>query len=146
MSEHLFDEQSFRAMFPQFESTAEFPSVVLSAMWDVATVRITPFDSWLTKDGQLQYALNLMTAHLTALRASNASGNSGGSGIVQSATQGSVSVSKATPQIKSAGEWWYLQTPYGQELWSFFKQIAGAGFYFGGKPEGSAIRDVGGFY
>lgn len=146
MTEHVFDETVFRAQFPEFSSPLKYPSTLLNAMFDVAKIRLTPYDNWLICGNRLQYALNLMTAHVTALRSAIAGGDGEGCGIVQNASEGSVSVSMAVPRIKDGFDFWMMQTPYGQELLAFLKTLTAQGFYFGGKPEGSAIRDVGGSF
>lgn len=146
MTEHVFDETVFRAQFPELSSPLKYPSTLLNAMFDVAKIRLTPYDNWLICGNRLQYALNLMTAHVTALRSAIAGGDGEGWGIVQNASEGSVSVSMAVPRIKDGFDFWMMQTPYGQELLAFLKTLTAQGFYFGGKPEGSAIRDVGGSF
>lgn len=147
MSEHVFNEQSFRLQFPEFANPVSYPETLLNAMFDVAKIRLTPYDNWLISGDKLQYALNLMTAHVTSLRSAVAGdGDGGATGILQSATEGSVSVSMAVPNVKDGFDYWMMQTPYGQELLAFLKTLTAQGFYFGGKPEGAAIRDVGGTF
>ena len=146
MTEYVFDETLFRAQFPAFQSEETYPATLLNAMFEVAKIRLTPYYNWLIAGNKLQYALNLMTAHVTALRTAIAGGEGEGWGIVQGASEGSVSVSMAVPNVKDGFDYWMMQTPYGQELLAFLKTLVVAGFYFGGKPEGAAIRDVGGFF
>ena len=146
MAKHVFDVIAFRTLFPEFSSPDQYPDIRLSAYWTGATMRIWPYDNDLLCGDQLQYVLNLMTAHLTRLGTDIANGEDPGGGMVQSATEGSVSINMAIFQLKNAWQFWLMKTPYGQELLALFEMLTVAGFYFGGKPEGSAIRDVGGVF
>ena len=146
MAKHVFNVTAFRTLFPEFSSLDQYPDARLSQYWDWATLRISPYDNWLLCGDRLQYVLNLMTAHLARLSQETATGNDPGGGMVQSATEGSVSVSMAIFQLRNAWQYWLMKTPYGQDLLALFEMLTASGFYFGGKPEGSAIRDVGGVF
>lgn len=145
MTEHVFDVADFRVLFPAFADTTSYPDDTLSAYWDRASVMICPYDNWLISNGKLQYALDLLTAHIAAMATQIQNGNGAG-GPIQSATEGSVSVSMLAPPVKDFWQFWLSKTPYGQELLSLLEAICVGGFYFGGSPEGSAIRDVGGLF
>lgn len=146
MAEHVFDVTAFRQLFPEFADPDKYPDDTLSRYWNWATLRICPYDNWFLCGDRLQYVLNLMTAHLARLGQQSASGDDPGGGMVQSASEGSVSVAMAVFQLRNAWQYWLMKTPYGQELLALFEMLTAGGFYFGGKPEGSAIRDVGGIF
>lgn len=145
MSKHTFDVSNFRVLFTAFADTTSYPDDTLSAYWDRASAMICPYDNWLISNGKLQYALDLLTAHITAMATQIQNGNGAG-GPIQSATEGSVSVSMLAPPVKDFWQFWLSKTPYGQELLALLEAICVGGFYFGGSPEGSAIRDVGGLF
>ena len=145
MAEHVFDITAFRQLFPVFDDATAYPDATLFAYWDRASVIIWPYDNWLISNGKLQYALDLLTAHIAAMATQIQNGNGAG-GPVQSATEGSVSVSMLAPPVKDFWQFWLSKTPYGQELLALLEAICVGGFYFGGSPEGSAIRDVGGIF
>ena len=145
MSKHTFDVSNFRGLFPAFADTTVYPDDTLSAYWDRASVMIYPYDNWLISNGKLQYALDLLTAHIAAMATQIQNGNGAG-GPVQSATEGSVSVSMLAPPAKDFWQFWLSKTPYGQELLALLEALCAGGFYCGGSPEGSAIRDVGGLF
>lgn len=146
MAKHVFDVTAFRTLFPEFSSLDQYPDALLSQYWNRATYRLWPYDNWLICGSHLQDALNLMTAHLARLGKDIATGDDPAGGMVQSATEGSVSVAMAIFQLKNAWQYWLMKTPYGQDLLALLEMLTASGFYFGGKPEGSAIRDVGGTF
>lgn len=94
----------FRTMFPVFDDLDD-PTIELWA--EVAEEHLKA--SWVLNGKRLEIAMRLMTAHLlhTNNVVINADGtaqqNSSGGGIVASASEGSVSVSFATPPTKTLG-------------------------------------------
>lgn len=134
----------FQQMFPQFENVDG--SAVL--LWsEVAKEHLTA--SWALNGSRYETALKLMTAHLIHCNVGNSDGKDGtasGGGVVASASEGSVSVSFATPPTKNAWQHWLASSPYGLQLWALLKQLSASGFYVGGLPERRAVRKVGGVF
>jgi len=144
MSKHVINISEFRTLFPAFADESVYPDASLEAYWGRSEMMIYAYDNWLISNGKLQYALSLLTAHIAALSSDIAAGGDGGGGVVQSASEGSVSVSMLAPEMKDYWQFWLAKTPYGQELLALLETVTLAGFYFGGSPETAAIRDVGG--
>lgn len=143
----VLDIAQFRELFAQFESVLSYPNFMLSSHYAMAGNYMSQGDSLcggLQGDG-LVYALQLMTAHLLALRDQAMSGG-GASGFVTSASEGDVSVSIAPPPVTSGWKSWLASTPYGMQLWSLLSAKAAGGFSVGGLPERYALRKVGGWY
>jgi len=138
---HAFELAAFRTMFPLLDSVADEQ---LAAYWQMATETMTPEDGVLLHGASLQLALNLLTAHLAWLFTKTLPG--GTVGIVNSASEGSVSVGMAIPPFKSGWQYWLSQTPYGQQLWALLMVQSAGGLYVGGSPERSAFRKAGGVF
>jgi len=140
----FFQEQAFRNQFSQFENSTMFPAEQLEAWWVMGTSYINIDNNYPWKPAQLQLASDLMCAHLAA---SFSLINKGApTGVVQSATEGSVSVSMTPPPVKSAFGWWLSTTPYGMQLRALLHAVANVGLYVGGRPESFAFRKVGGSF
>ncbi|AHG75432.1 Phage protein [Mannheimia varigena USDA-ARS-USMARC-1296] len=133
----------FRTMFPVFDDLDD-PTIELWA--EVAEEHLKA--SWVLNGKRLDIAMKLMTAHLLHINVGGESdgGSAQNSGIVASASEGSVSVSFATPSTKNAWQHWLAGSPYGLQLWALLKQWSAAGFYIGGLPERKAVRKVGGVF
>lgn len=116
MATVTFDSDAFLALFPEFDSI----NVERMAMYfRLATRYLNPSDSSLISDEEVRRdALYLLTAHITKLNAgSNGQAASGMVGRVNSATQGSVTVSTDYAPGTNARAW-YDQTPYGAQYWA----------------------------
>lgn len=134
----------FRAMFPVFDN---LDNSIIELWAEVAGEHLK--SSWVLNGKRFQIALNLMTAHLLHLSVWTEGNNSGAAqngSIVASASEGSVSVSFATPPTKNAWQHWLASSPYGLQLWALLKQWSASGFYIGGLPERKAVRKVGGVF
>lgn len=145
MATHVYDDALFRAQSPAFVSTLLYPEVMLATYFDIATCYVDANDTCRLADGCLQYALNLMTAHLVALNAA-APATGGTPGIVSSATIDKVSVAFQIPTTTSPFLLWLNKTGFGQQLAALLRAKAAGGFYVGGAPERSAIRRVAGSF
>lgn len=144
MTTITFDVTLFRQLFPAFADPILFPDATLQQFWNSATCYISDQDyGFLNGDCRLQ-ALNLMTAHLTALSVIIAKGQV--PYIVQGATIDKVTLSLVPPPVKNEWRWWLFTTPYGQQLYSLLFVTGVGGFYIGGLPERSAFRCVGGIF
>lgn len=141
---HTFDVEEFRTQFPAFSNETTFPDSTLQGYWDAATCYINPNDfCWLQGDC-LQLALNLMTAHLTALSVLIGQGQN--PGFVEEAMIDKISVTLHPPPVKNQWGWWLSGTPYGAQLWALLQVKSAGGFYIGGLPETAAFRKVAGIY
>ena len=137
-----FDVALFRQQFPAFANVTTFPDVMLQMYWDMATCYISDSDyGWLSGTCR-QLAINLMTAHLTAISVLIANGQT--SILVKGAHIDKISVDLQTPPLKNQWQWWLQTTPYGQQLDGLLQINSVGGFYIGGLPELSAFRRVGG--
>ena len=137
-----FDVSSFRTQFPAFGSPLGFPDATLQMYWDMGTNFVSNINAGVLNGAGRQLALNLMTAHLTALSVLIASGQT--PVIVQGSTIDKVSVTLTPPPVQSQFRWWLNTTPYGMELLTLLQVRSAGGFYIGGAPELSAFRIVGG--
>lgn len=133
----------FRKMYPIFE---DLDDSMIELWAEVAEEHLKA--SWVLNGKRLDIAMKLMTAHLLHINvgAESDGGSAQNGGIVASASEGSVSVSFATPPTKNAWQHWLAGSPYGLQLWALLKQWSAAGFYIGGLPERKAVRKVGGVF
>lgn len=92
---------------------------------------------------QLTQALYLMTAHLAAIAAGIAVGDTPGQ--VQGATIDKVTVTMTPPPNPNQWQWWLGTTPYGAQLLALLQAVSAGGFYFGGRFENNAMRRGGGY-
>jgi hypothetical protein len=139
-----FDAPSFRVSFPAFANVTTYPTATLQMNWDGAgcIVENTTYDCYML-EGICRYrALNLLTAHLTALSDLIAAGQV--PGLVQNATVDKVTVGLTPPPLQTQFQWWLSLTSYGQQLLVLLQVSSVGGEYYGGLPETSAFRKVGG--
>lgn len=133
---------TFKKMFSVFEQSDD----EIIFLWsDVANTFLK--ESWALSGKTFEHAHLLLTAHLLHLATKANSGSENGTtGVVASASQGSVSVSFSTPQTSSGWQYWLSTSPYGLQLWALLKQLSAGGFYIGGLPERKAVKKVGGVW
>lgn len=148
MTQQVLDVALFRQQFPEFANDTTYPDAMIQMYWDIATEYVYSWDNCVISGTKLNYSISLMTAHLMRLyvSGSNSTNSGGAAGVVQNATQGSVSVGLVPPPIKDGWYYWLNETPYGQALIALLKTVTALGFYVGGLPERYAFRKVGGFY
>lgn len=133
------DTQAFRTMFPAFVEQDESRL----ALWGEMASDFLK-ESWALSGKTFQHAHFLLTAHLLILADKAENGNA--TGTVQSASEGSVSVSFVAPPSRNGWEFWLASTPYGTQLWALLTSLGSAGLYLGGLPERQAVRKVGGVF
>lgn len=147
-----YDDASFRAQFPEFSNTTDYPEAMISGFWDVATMFISDSDNpcSILNGNARRGALNMLTAHLMTLSAQQTQGPAGAGqsqgGYETSATIGDVSVGRMAPPTKNGFQFWLTQTPYGQQLWALLALKAVGGWSVGGLPERKGFRKVGGVF
>lgn len=141
MNPHTLDVAQFRLLFPAFADETKFPDAMIAVWWDLATEYITEYDNCLISGKTLQFALNLMAAHLAQTFTMIANGSGTGTpGLVTSASEGSVSISMTPPPAKSAWQFWLSTTPYGLQLWALLSSLLVGGITLGGHPEINSFR------
>lgn len=153
MARHVFDDAGFRAKFPAFSDETKYPAAVLAGYFDMAATFISRWDNCLINGERLQLALDLVTAHVVSLMmAPNPTANVGASGpgpnvpqvggILQSASIDKVSVSIVAPPVRDGYDYWFNQTPYGQQYLALITVLTAGGLYIGGMPETVAFPRV----
>ncbi len=158
MTAIAYNDENFRKLFPAFADTAQWPEATLQLYWDTGSDFISTGDCPcnILNNGSLQFAHDLMAAHIATLLAApvpaggGGGGSSelpgGGSGVIQSASIGAVSVSMMAPPAKDMWQYWFAQTPYGQQLLALLQIKGVGGLYVGGLPERLGFRKVGGVF
>lgn len=111
----VFDPSNFKLIYPSF---ATVPDVVLNNYFAEATLYIDNTDNSFVQDiGQRALLLNLLVAHIAALRSGeNGQAPNGMVGRISSASQGSVSISSEYGSSSEMGNW-FNQTRFGAEFW-----------------------------
>jgi hypothetical protein len=147
MTAVVFDATAFRAQNPAYADPTAYPDATLQQYWNNATNYISDANSGVLGalvDAQLQFAINLMTAHLLFLSGLVLRGVS--PGFVTQSTIDKISVSLQAPPEKNQWQWWLNLSPYGQQLLAMLQARSAGGFYIGGLPELGAFRKVGGTF
>lgn len=130
------DYAAFRTAFPAFKDVYAYSDETLQAAWDAAQFHL--------KSPVLR-ANQLMVANLLWNTSQSGAGISGAaSGLVQSASIDSVSITMSVPPVRSAWQAWLMKNPYGMELLVWIQSQSSGGFYVGGSTERQAFRRVGG--
>lgn len=137
------DIQVFRTQFPAFKDDNVFSDAFIEEWGKLAEHYLK--ESWALNGEVFKHALHLMSAHLV-FTSSKAMQNNGTSGAIQSASEGSVSVSFTAPPARNGWEFWLSSSPYGVQLWALLNQAGSGGLYIGGLPERKAVRKVGGVF
>lgn len=133
-----FPIAKFRTLYPMFNDIDDETVLVVAELGEC----------YLSKCNGACYeqAWMLVVAHMLALRAVQDDPDAP-SGIVTSASIGSVSVSYAAPPAGTSEDHWFNLTPYGQQLLALLTKCKagnGSPFYVGSMPERAAFRSVGG--
>ncbi len=130
MSIIIFNVSAFRAEFPAFQCTPVTSDATLQAYFDTATQYISNrYNScWQNFTlSQRTLALNLMTAHLTAISRTIAAGSA--AGVLTGATVDKVSVTLEPPPALNQWQYWLNSTPYGQQLLALLQLKSAGGYY-----------------
>lgn len=143
-----YNDTTFRALFPAFESTVTYPEVALQAYWNTASAYISDVNGGCYVGGlslaQQTLALNQMTAHLVALNALILAGQQ--PSILTAAGIDKINVTIEPPPAKNMWQYWLQTTPYGQMLLALL-QVAGVGGLYvpGALPAQAGFGFGGGF-
>jgi hypothetical protein len=114
----VFDPVAFVARYPEF-STVSAPT--LGDYFTEATMYLDNTDaSRVSNLAQRALLLNMLTAHVAALNGSGVNGNGapGLVGRINSATEGSVSVSAEYATPANGTQAYFQQTQYGAAFWA----------------------------
>lgn len=114
----VFDPATFKVRYSEFSTVADS---LLGLYFGEATMYLDNTDCSRVSDiPQRTVLLNMLTAHVAAMNGSGVSGKgaSGLVGRVNSANEGSVSVSADYVTATNGTMAWYLQTPYGAAYWA----------------------------
>lgn len=111
----VFSQSAFLARYPEFSANA----AALQGYFDEATLYVNNTEQSVVQDcAQRAVLLNMATAHIAALYGpSNGQAASPLVGRINSATEGSVSVSTDMGPVTNSQAWW-LQTKYGASFWA----------------------------
>lgn len=111
----VFNISTFRARYPGF---ATAPDALLQAYFDEATIYLNNTECSLVADvSRRAVLLNMLTAHIAKLNyGENGESASPLVGRINSATEGSVSVTTDMGPV-SGSQAWYIQTQYGAAYW-----------------------------
>ncbi len=112
-----FEPAAFKLLYPAF---ATVDDAVLTGYFDIATIFLNNSCCSIVKDAaRREVLLNMLVAHIAALLSgANGQTPSGLVGRVNSAREGSVSVSAAYVNDMSMSEAYFSQTPYGAMFWT----------------------------
>lgn len=117
-----FDVAAFKLAFPEFASVSDLK---ITAASDRAELYLSA-----NCNKSRLLAWQLLTAHILTLSKKATDGDT--SGVISSASEGSVSVSFAAQDV-SGNRYWYSQTPYGQEYLVLLKRCNIGGRYVAGQ-------------
>jgi hypothetical protein len=140
----VYNDADFRLAFPFFANATTFPEALLSMNFTNGTNYISDYNAGFLANGNRQYALYLMTAHLTQLGVLIAANNGAAPMIETQATVDKISVTVQPPPQKNQWQYWLNLTPWGAQLLALLQVASAGGWYVGGLPERAAFRRVGG--
>jgi hypothetical protein len=115
---------TFRADFPEFTSTTDYPDALLTFWSGIAEKRVIQ-TRW---DDLYTHGVELATAHYVALAKQNQAAPGAASGLVASESAGGVSVSYDTSagSLKDGGHW--NQTTYGRQFMELARMVGMGGY------------------
>lgn len=121
----------FRADFPEFADESVYTTSALYNLLQQATCYIHNVNYGTLQNKCRKLGIELMLAHLQALKNKIASGQNS-TNQIGSTSIDSVSVSLVAPPNRNQFEYWLSLTPYGQQYLMLLEAHAPAGLYFGG--------------
>lgn len=142
MVTHVFDLPTFQALFPALTNVTVSTGPLF---WGAATSSMSDQDNCAIEGDSLQYALNLLTAHIAALAKLLASGQTTVA-VMTGASVDKVSVSVSPPPARDAWDYWLQTTPYGLNFLALLEMKSSGGWYFGGAPERQGFRKARGVF
>jgi len=143
MTTIVFNYSTFIALFPAYSNAAKYSQNTLQAFWNSAINYVSDIDGCGNVQGDTRdYAINLMTAHLTYISDLIASGTI--PYLVQNSTIDKITVGLTPPPLKNQWQWWLSTSPYGQQLLALLQVNSAGGFYIGGSAPRAAFGYQGG--
>ena len=144
MATITLDTNTFRQMFPAFNNDANYPDATLQLYFDMASNYVSDEDYGYLRGTSRTLALYLMLAHLLMIQDAITAGNP--LQVMNSASEGSVSIGLVAPPVKNNWQWWLSATAYGQQLLSLLSSIAVGGLYIGGDTVRYGFRKTNGAF
>lgn len=140
-----FDVDAFRKAFPAFANPLMYPDPAILAASELAGCYIDVANSWYNCAKCQNLIWQLITAHLLVINGTVGMPGVAYSGLLTSATVGSVSVGFQANSVTQNGlTTWLGKTPYGEQLLALFARLMAGGVYIGGSPERRGFRKIGG--
>lgn len=140
----VYNDADFRLQFPFFADMDAYPEQLLTMNFAAGTNYISDYNSGFLANGNRQFALYLMTAHLTQLGTFVTANNGSPTTIETQARIDKISVTVAPPPSKNQWQYWLNTTPWGMQLFALLQVASAGGWFVGGLPERFAFRRVGG--
>lgn len=140
----VYNDADFRAAFPYFSDMTVYPEATLSMNFTNGTNYISNYNYGFLANGNRQFALYLMTAHLTQLNSMIVANNGAPIMIETQAKIDKIAVTVQPPPSKNQWQYWLNTTPWGAALLAELQVASAGGWYIGGLPERAAFRRVGG--
>ncbi|NWC11932.1 DUF4054 domain-containing protein [Pseudomonas agarici] len=111
----VFNVAGFRARYPEFSSVSD---ELLQAYFDEATIYLNNTECSPARDlAKRALLLNMLVAHIAAMNSGvNGAESSPLVGRINSATEGSVSVTTDMGAVSGSAAW-FMQTKYGAAYW-----------------------------
>lgn len=135
----------FRLAYPQFANPLMYPGAAIVNAHDLSECYVDVSSRWFNCAKCQGLIQNLMTAHLLVINGTAQMPGVSYSGLLTSASVGSVSVGFQAGSVeKPAYLVWLGKTPYGEQLIALFSKLAAGGAYIGGSPERRGFRKFGG--
>lgn len=139
------DVTAFRQAYPAFSNPIMYPDPAIQNAAALADCYVDTASRWWNCTKCQELILNLITAHLLLINGTAQMPGVGYSGLLTSATVGSVSVGfQASSVTQNAFTVFLNKTPYGEQLLALFARLMSGGVYIGGSPERRGFRKFGG--
>lgn len=114
----------FRQDFPEFSNTEDYPDSTIHTFIRRAYCMISPRNYGAMRGDCRKFAIELVVAHMLTMASKLASqGKVSAHGFVQSASIGEVSVNIVAPNNRNSLEYWFNQTPYGQQYLAYLRSF-----------------------
>ncbi len=129
----VFNPEDFRQDFPQFADPVKYTDRRLQSAFNAACLSVDntdkspiPYDPD-KQDFTRETLLYYLTCHILTMAEWGANGQSG---PVTNATEGSVSVGFAAPQITNSNKSYFDETPCGRAFWQMSMRFRMGGRYY----------------
>ncbi|AXH73697.1 MAG: protein of unknown function DUF4054 [Caudoviricetes sp.] len=134
-----FDPDAFKLRYPQFSS---YENQELIDIFDNEVIAVfgNILKFFIKTERQLYWG-QIMLAHILTLQQGTLRGGTGITGIVNSASQGSVSSGWGSDISMGSMQWWQL-TAYGQRVWVLIKMRGGATYVPGASTNSMTIAGI----